>query len=647
MNEMTFKEKWDTMHAKAPACDEQSLFVKPGREPETQRQLHLYNHFQYIRDVLEAHGAKDVLEIGCGRGTMSLYLAAYCDMNLTLLDSEESAIAIAKQQFQTQGLEGTFVTQSALDTDFPDESFDAIVSIGLAEHLDDVALLLKEQYRLLKPGGVMISLNVPKKVSVQHLNLAMRWIRKLTGSYKDDVKKDYYRNTYTAEQYALFAHNVGFRDVTVAHETPFPIFTPISMLADKRWTKVWKGILGLRGMFMTYPFQTNRWVAQAHFLVGTKPTFLETEQSQDIWEHIKAGTFIIAEAGKNFIQTEETRSVEEYLANAKQLVDEAVNAGAHAIKWQTHTVEDEQLNLDITSPHFKGSDRYSWVKRNEDATPLETFWRPLKAYCEEKGICFMSTPMSRGAAHKLDQVGVDLWKIGSGDILDFVLLDYLRNSGKPIIFSTGMSSLEEAEKALAFIREKNDKVCILHCVSKYPCPVEDLRLGTIEFYKKHFDAPIGFSDHSIGKDTAVLAAALGAKVIEKHFSMGRNLWGADHKVSMTPDEFTALVKGIEAVNNSEDVRSFVLNTDFAAAALSNKEKTLQEGESVFRPLFRKALMAGADIPEGTIITKEMLFAMRPQQYAGGLPSEEYENVIGKKVTRPLSKFDPITSDILA
>lgn len=370
--------------------------------------------------------------------------------------------------------------------------------------------------------------------------------------------------------------------------------------------------------------------------------------SSDIWDKIQQGVFVIAEAGKNFIQTEEERSVQEYLDNAKELVDKAIEGGADAIKFQTHIVHDEVLNIDFTSPHFtqKGSDRYSWVSRNTRATPFNEFWKPLKQYCDEKSIIFMSTPMSRAAALMLNELDVQVWKIGSGDILDFVMLDFVRSAGKPIIFSTGMSTLEEADKALAFVKEKNDRVCILHCVSKYPCPPEELRLGTISFYKQHFNVPIGFSDHSIGIEPDVVAVAAGATVIEKHFSIARDLYGADHKVSMTPEELIALTKAIRELEHDQQKREEVLASDYAKAALSQTEKILQADEAVFRPLFRKALMAGCDISAGTVITGEMLYSMRPQIYAGGLPSEEYVNVMGKTTTKDLKQFDPITWDVL-
>lgn len=367
--------------------------------------------------------------------------------------------------------------------------------------------------------------------------------------------------------------------------------------------------------------------------------------TEAIWSKIERGVFIIAEAGKNFIQIEEDRSVEEYLKNAMQLVDEAAKAGADAIKFQTHNVEDEQLDINVVSPHFKGSDRYRWVTRNNKATPIDRFWKPLKAHCKKRGIIFFSTPMSRGAARILDEVGVDLWKIGSGDILDFPMLDYLRQSGKPIIISSGMSTLEEVEKSVNFLREKNKRVALLHCVSKYPCPPEELCLKTIDLYKEKFDMPIGFSDHSIGIEPDLVAVAMGATILEKHFSMSRTLWGSDHKVSMTTQELADLTIGVKKILNDADEKKKVLESDFSKRGMGDKAKVLQEGEAAFRPLFRKSLMAGKNIAAGEILEPDMLYAMRPQKFAGGLPSEKYEEVLGRKTKKSLKKYDPITSDL--
>ncbi len=351
--------------------------------------------------------------------------------------------------------------------------------------------------------------------------------------------------------------------------------------------------------------------------------------NEQIWEKIQSGTFIIAEIGKNFIQSEDERSVAEYIGNAKELVRKAKEAGADAVKFQTHNVEDEQMKIDVTSPHFSGSDRYSWVKRNTEATPLE-FWKEVKTYSDAIGIVFFSTPMSRGAAMKLEDLGVPIWKVGSGDILDFVMLDFIARTGKPVIISSGMSTKEEVDSAVNFLKARANRIALLHCVSKYPCPPEDLNLNTIKFFKKRYDMPIGFSDHSLGHESALAATGMGATVVEKHFSLSRDLWGADHKTSLTPDEFKKLVWGIRNKKESS-IKHY-----------GEEAKVLQDDEAVFRPFFRKSLVAGQDIEQGVLISPEMLYAMRPQGFIdGALHSEEYENVLGRKTKRPLIKYDPI------
>lgn len=357
---------------------------------------------------------------------------------------------------------------------------------------------------------------------------------------------------------------------------------------------------------------------------------------------IQKKVFIIAEIGKNFIQTQEERPIIEYLENAKVLVQAAKESGADAVKFQTHHVEDEQLNITVVSPHFKGADRYSWVTRNANATPLNEFWRPLKAYCDEVGIIFHSTPMSRGAAQKLNQLDVAFWKVGSGDILDFVLLDYIASTKKPIIISSGMSTLEELDMSIDFLKRRNAEIILLHCVSKYPCPPEELRLGTMDMLHKRYEVIVGFSDHSIGIDSALAAVALGARVVEKHFSLSRDLWGADHKISMTPDEMKQLVDGIRTMEQNPARKREYLEKDIVKRGMGSGEKVLQEDEAVFRPYFRKSLMASRDISAGTVLTSDDIYAMRPQQFAGGLPSEHYESILGKHTAVQLKKFDPIT-----
>lgn len=358
-----------------------------------------------------------------------------------------------------------------------------------------------------------------------------------------------------------------------------------------------------------------------------------------IWQKIQKGVFFIAELGKNFIQSEEERPIEEYLGNAKELVRQAKQAGADAVKFQTHEVEDEQLNINIISPHFKGSDRYSWVSRNMKMTPLNEFWKPLKQFCDEQGIIFFSTPMSRKAAQKLDKVGVPFWKVGSGDVQDYATLDFMTQTGKPIIFSTGMVSLKELDEVIEYLKSKKvNQLAVLYCISQYPAPAEYFNLSTIEYLQEKYpDIVIGFSDHSLGYNVALAAIKLGARIVEKHFSLSRNLWGADHKVSMTPAEFKLMVDAVKggAYQNVDEKRYYGF-----------KDKELEGANNKFRPYFNKSLMAGCDIPAGTIITKEMIFAMRPRMYAKGLPSEKYELVLGKKIKKSLKKYNPITEDNL-
>lgn len=265
-----FSQKWTAIKQGVKEADERSLFVEPGKEPITQRQLNLYYYFLFIKDILQKNDSHRILEMGCGRGTMALYLTKYLGFNLTLLDYAAEAIDLARTLFAENNCQAEFVIGDALQTNFPDESFDAIVSIGLAEHFDKVDELLREQHRLLKKGGVMISLNIPQKFSIQFLNTIMRLVKKIFGSYKESVKKDYYRNRFKPKVYQNFAQKAGFKEVQIIHVNPFPIYTPVGASFDRKVTKLNKSILWLRSLLTKYPYKTNYLLSQAHFLVGYK-----------------------------------------------------------------------------------------------------------------------------------------------------------------------------------------------------------------------------------------------------------------------------------------------------------------------------------------------------------------------------------------
>lgn len=366
----------------------------------------------------------------------------------------------------------------------------------------------------------------------------------------------------------------------------------------------------------------------------------------DILEQkIKQVVVIVAEIGKNFIRVAEERSPAEYLDNAKALVRAAKDAGADAVKFQTHHAEDEVLNIDFDSPHFKGEKRYAWVSRNERATPPDGFWRPLKHYCDQIGIIFFSTPMSRGAAEILQELDTPFWKVASSDILDFVMLDFMAGTSKTIIIPTGMSTIGDIDRSLDFLKRRHAPVILMHAISRYPYPAEDSNLLTIPFLQKRYAGiPVGFSQNSPWVDPAIMAVAMDAVMVEQHFTFDRGDWGPDHKVSMTPEEFKKMSAGIRGVEHDAVARARTLADPVMQKYLGREDKFLQAGEEPFRAIFRKALMAGRAVSAGATLAPDDIYAMRPQQFAGGLPSEYYEEVLGKITTRPLKKFDPLTRD---
>jgi sialic acid synthase SpsE len=207
--------------------------------------------------------------------------------------------------------------------------------------------------------------------------------------------------------------------------------------------------------------------------------------------------------------------------------------------------------------------------------------------------------------------------------------------------------LEEVDASVNFLKRRGASLALMHCVSKYPCPTAELNLRTVEFFKQRYNIPVGFSDHSIGVDSALASVALGATIIEKHFSLSRDLWGSDHKVAMTPAELSELVRGIRELEINPVKKEEYLNKEVVKAGLGQADKILQSGEEQFRPFFRKTLAAACDIKKGEVINSEKLWAMRPQAYLAGLPSEKYEEILGQKAPVDLKKGDPIPVEFIS
>lgn len=272
MDFYTFKNRWKQKNKTREKLDidEKTIFVDINEKPQTQRQIILYYYFLFIKDILEDIKAKEILEIGCGRGTMSLYIKRYMGLNVSLLDNETGALKIAKREFKKKKLNAEYHLSDALKTELKANKFDAIISIGLAEHIDDVESLFREQYRLLKKGGVAISLNVPKKISIQFFNLIFRFFKKVFGNYHESITKDYYRNSLKPNDFKKISEIAGFKKIKITHVCPFPTYTPIKLKNDKKIAKLNRFILKIRGLFMKYPYKTNYLFSQSHFLVGYK-----------------------------------------------------------------------------------------------------------------------------------------------------------------------------------------------------------------------------------------------------------------------------------------------------------------------------------------------------------------------------------------
>lgn len=267
-NNKQFENKWGSILKKGNYPDEKTLYVPKGERPKTQRQFNLYHYFEFIEKKVSHGNYKNAIEVGCGRGTIGLYLHKYLGLDVSLLDSSTEAIDLAKYNFEKWNADGSFLVGDVRTLDFPDESFDVVVSIGLLEHLEDYSAALKEQYRILKKGGMIISLNIPEKKSIQILNTVYRKILKKTSNQM--LQKDYYRNKDKPADYKKNAERAGFVDVKVFYVNPFPLFTPLGKKAEKVITTCYRFIYSIRALVMRYPFRGSKMFSQAHFLTGKK-----------------------------------------------------------------------------------------------------------------------------------------------------------------------------------------------------------------------------------------------------------------------------------------------------------------------------------------------------------------------------------------
>jgi len=324
-------------------------------------------------------------------------------------------------------------------------------------------------------------------------------------------------------------------------------------------------------------------------------------------------TFIIAEAGVNHNGS---------IDIAKKLIDVAVGAGADAVKFQTFKADKV-----VTATASKA--KYQIENTGTDETQFEMLKRlelsigahkELFSYCNKKNIIFMSTPFDEGSADMLDNLGMTIFKIPSGEITNKPLIQHVAGKKKPIILSTGMSYLGEVEKAINWINEvwdklsKKSQLTLLHCTSNYPSKVSDCNLLAMKTMEKSFGLPVGYSDHTLGIEIPIAAVALGARVIEKHFTLDRNMEGPDHKASLEPGELNNMVKAIRNIEK----------------ALGNGQKRPSSSEFQNKAIVRKSIVAAKGIKEGEFFTDENITAKRP---GTGICLMEWDKIIGKRAKK--------------
>ncbi len=310
-------------------------------------------------------------------------------------------------------------------------------------------------------------------------------------------------------------------------------------------------------------------------------------------------------------------------------IDALATTGVDAIKFQMHIAEAESSAFEPFRISFSKEDatRFDYWKRMGFSLQQ---WKDIKAHCDALEIDFLCSPFSNLAVDWLEEVGVNQYKIGSGEVNNFLLLEKIAKTKKSIILSSGMSSFEELDKTVAFLKERNIEFSILQCTTSYPTLPEQYGLNVIQELQKRYQVPVGFSDHSAKMETCIAATALGASILEFHVVFDRQLFGPDAKSSLTIQETKDLVSAIRNI----------------AKAINNPiDKTNNVGFTDLKQIFEKSLAVNKDLPENHILTFEDLEAKKPKNQ--GILASNFENVIGKKLLMAKSKWDFLNEEDIA
>jgi N,N'-diacetyllegionaminate synthase len=334
-----------------------------------------------------------------------------------------------------------------------------------------------------------------------------------------------------------------------------------------------------------------------------------------------ASVYVIAEAGSNHDRD---------LDQAKRLIDVAAVAGADAVKFQTFASDRIVAETSTRAKYLDGllpPDKTMADLFRELELPRE--WHAeLFRHATEAGLDFLSTPFDFEAIDLLDELGVKAFKVASYELWHLPLIREVASRGKPIICSTGMADLADVQEAVDTVAETgNDQLILLHCVVNYPPPFADLNLRAIQTLQTAFQVPVGYSDHSAGIAAPIAATALGASVIEKHFTLSRDLPGPDHRFAIEPNELTAMVR---AIRDAHD-------------ALGSGIKRMAPAEEDLYTTARRSLFAARDIVAGTVLTEADIAILRP---GTGIEVRDLRKLVGRTARRSIGRHEPLSWEMV-
>ncbi len=333
--------------------------------------------------------------------------------------------------------------------------------------------------------------------------------------------------------------------------------------------------------------------------------------------------------GKPLLIAEVAQSHDGSLGQAHAFIDAVATTGAHAIKFQTHIAEAESTLAEPWRVKFSRQDdtRFAYWKRME-FTPEG--WAGLKAHADEKGLIFLSSPFSFEAADLLESIGIEAWKVASGELSNTPLMHRLLSSKLPMILSSGMSDMEELDSLTAMVKEAGLPLAILQCTTAYPTPAEKVGLNVMTMFAERYRCPVGLSDHSGTIYPGLAGAALGMSILEVHVTLSRHMFGPDVVASVTLPELTQLAEGLDFIHR---MRTSPVEKNKAA-----------EATVPMRKLFTKSIVAKTDLQAGTVLAEGHIAYKKP---GNGIPAKEYQTVLGKRLSRSYTKDEPIAAADLA